>query len=339
MVSLKDIAAECHVSVATVSKALNNAQDIGKDTAQRIRQTAASMGYLTNAAARALKTNRTKNLGVLFVDQGGRGLTHEFFAAVLDSFIVEAEHSGYDITFINRNTMGRTTSYLQHCLYRGFDGVAIICVDFFDPEVVELVNSGLPVVTVDHVFNNHLSVVSDNLNGTTELVRYAYEKGHRRIAYIHGELTSVTQNRLTGFYRGCEELGLSVPDGYVVPGRYYDADCSYELTKRFLSQEARPTCILFPDDFSLIGGVRAITESGLRCPEDISVMGYDGIVVSQVMSPHVTTYRQNTPALGRTAAQKLIELIDHPRTTLLDRIIVHGEIQEGTSVADINPSK
>ena len=151
MPSLKDLAKECGVSVATVSKALNDQPDIAPATRERIRAAARRMGYLPNAAARALKTNRTYNLGVLFVDEKQSGLTHEYFSAVLDSFKVEAEKHGYDITFINHNISGKSMSYLEHCHYRGVDGVVIACVNFYDPQVVELVNGDVPVVTIDHV--------------------------------------------------------------------------------------------------------------------------------------------------------------------------------------------
>lgn len=336
MVSMKDIASACGVSVATVSKALSGHRDISERTRLQIAEKAAEMGYLANSAARALKTNRTNNIGVLFADEGKRGLTHEFFAAVLDSFKVEVESSGYDITFINRNVVDKSTTYLQHCLYRGVDGVAVICVDYFSPEVQELMASSLPAVTLDHVFNNRSAVLSDNVGGLESLVRYAYSKGHRNIAYIHGEGTAVTAQRKAGFYRACEALGLKVPEDYVVSSRYYEAGDSYEAAKKLLALRQPPTCIIFPDDFSLIGGTRAIREAGLRIPEDISVMGYDGIVVSQVMSPRITTYRQDTGSIGRTAARLLLESIEHPKTALSQQAVIPGELIEGESVADIH---
>lgn len=330
---MKDVAAACGVTVATVSKALNGHSDISEETRQLVSEKARELGYLANSAARALKTNRTYNIGVLFVDEGGRGLTHEFFAGVLDSFKAEAERNGYDITFINRNVVDKSTSYLQHCRYRGVDGVVIICVNFYDPEVQELVSSSLPVVTVDHSFNNITSVVSDNIVGLETLVRYAYGRGHRKIAYIHGEPTAVTENRLTGYHRACQELGIEVPEGYVKASNYYDADKGYEATSELLRLSDPPTCILFPDDFCLIGGIRAIYDAGLRIPDDISVMGYDGIVVSQVMTPKITTYRQNCEMLGKTAAAKLIDQINNPKTTVPERIVVQGNLVEGESVA------
>ena len=103
MASIKDIAKACGVSVATVSKALNGHNDISQATKEKVREAARQIGYMPNSAARALKTNRTYNLGVLFVDEAQSGLTHEFFAAVLDSFKRHAEGRGYDITFINHN--------------------------------------------------------------------------------------------------------------------------------------------------------------------------------------------------------------------------------------------
>ena len=333
MVSMKDIALRCGVSVATVSKALNSQPDIGEETRSRIAAVAKEMGYMTNSAARALKTNRTYNLGVLFVDERRSGLAHEYFSAMLESFKVEAEAHGYDITFINHNVGGKPTSYLQHCLYRGVDGVVIACVDFNDPMVRELVDSQIPLVTIDRVFDNRLAVVSDNVGGVSTLVRYVYEKGHRKIAFLHGELTSVTSNRLIGFHRTCEELGLQIPESYIIECVYHDPDRCAEATKQLLALPDPPTCILFPDDFSYIGGMNVLLEAGLRVPEDISAVGYDGIHLAKVM--RLTTYSQNAGALGRTAAERLISLIEHPKTTVLDRVLVEGGLMEGNSVRDI----
>ena len=332
MVSIKDIAKRCGVSTATVSKALNGQPDIGEETRERILHLADELGYMANATARALKTNRSYNIGVLFVDPMHGGLAHEFFSTVLDGIRSEAEKHGYDITFINRNVGSRQTSYLQHCRYRGVDGVVIASADFNDPMVTELVQSDLPVVTIDHIFNNRISVMSDNMQGMEELVRYAASKGHRKIAIIHGELTGVTRNRLTGFHRACEELGITVPEEWIREGVFHDPASCQRITKELLAMPERPTCILFPDDFSLAGGVRAIQEAGLRIPDDISVIGYDGIIVSQLMSPKITTMQQDTDRLGKEAAVKLIELIERPNTTLLDRIIVPGKLLKGDSV-------
>ena len=337
MASLKDISKACGVSVATVSKALNNHTDIGEETKAYVKQVAKEMGYSPNLSARALKTNKTHGRGVLFVDEAGNGLTHDYFAAILDSFKRMAEKRGYDLTFINcyKDREDRMT-YLEHCRYRGFDGVALACIDFDDPEVIELVQSDIPLVTIDHIFNNRIAVVSDNVLGIRSLVEYVYGKGHRKIAYIHGDDTAVTRNRLSSFYRTIEDLGLEIPDEYVEGAAYRDTYSVYCATRKILELPDRPTCIIFPDDFSAFGGINAIREKNLRIPEDISIAGYDGIPAARYLEPQLTTIKQDTEQIGCVAARRLISMIERPKITLVEQIIVPGTIVEGKSVIDIN---
>ena len=335
MVSLKDIALYCGVSVATVSKALNGHQDISEATRKRVQAAAKELGYTGNAMARALKTNRTYNIGIIYEDLQNSGFMHEYFASMLNSFRYEAERRGYDITFINCNFGHNKSSYLQHARYRQVEGVAIICADFLDSKVQELVYSNIPVVTLDHAYDDRMAVLSDNMNGMEELVRYVYAKGHRRIAYIHGNATAVTERRLRGFYRACEELGLEVPPELVSSCEYHEPVSCYEATKKLLSLDPRPSCILFPDDYAYIGGLNAITEAGLSIPDDISTVGYDGIHLARTVSPRLTTWQQNTDELGRTAVSRLIERIEHPRTTLPEHLIIGGSLYEGQSVKNL----
>lgn len=336
MVSMKDISAACGVSIATVSKALNNHSDIGEETKEHIRQVAKEMGYSPNSAAKALKTNRSYNLGVVFFHEDISGLTHDFFAHVLDSFKTTAEQKGYDITFINSCKHGsRRMSYLEHSRYRGFDGVAVICANFYDPEVEELVRSGIPVVTVDHVFHGRIAVTSDNVKGMRDLLTYIYEQGHRRIAYIHGATSSVAQGRLSSFYHTAEELGLKIPDEYVLPADYRDAKKAYEMTEKLLNLKKPPTCICYPDDFSAFGGMNAIKERGLSIPDDISVAGYDGIKIGRHLEPQLTTVKQDTAKIGKLAAEKLISLVERPKSTIIEQIVVEGTVFPGKSVRKI----
>lgn len=332
MVSLKDIANHCGVSVATVSKVLHDHSDISEATKKRVLKAAEELGYTANAAARALKTNRTYNLGIVFVDLRNSGFMHEYFASMLNYFRIEAEKFGYDICFINNSVGRQKQTYLQHVLYRGIDGVALICTNFQEPDIQELARSSLPLVSLDHTFHNKTAVLSDNMRGMISLVQYVYEKGHRRIAYIHGNATSVTENRMTGFYKACEELDLSIPDEYITSCEYHEPDSCYKATKKLLTLKERPTCILFPDDYAYLGGSRAISEAGLKIPDDISVAGYDGIHMAKVMNPRLTTWEQNTEDLGKLAADKLIEKIENPRTAVPEHIVVRGRLLEGETV-------
>ena len=339
MVSMKEIAKRCNVSVASVSKALNGYSDISEETRNFILKTASEMGYLPNSSARTLKTRRSYNLGVMFVDEAMSGLTHDYFNHVLESFKRTAEEKGYDITFTSGNVCGQKMSYYEHCRYRGVDGVVIACINFSTKEVRELVRSEIPIVTIDHVFDGRIAVVSNNIQGMEELVSYVYEQGHRKIAYIHGEDSSVTRSRLNSFYRTLQRKGVDVPEEYDREIPYRDADKAAQATAELLNLPDPPTCILYPDDFSALGGINEIRERGLRIPEDISIAGYDGITLASVLEPKLTTICQDTAAIGRIAAEKLIELIENPKTTLIDKFTVDGTLFKGASVKKMNSVK
>ncbi|MCI1965417.1 MAG: LacI family transcriptional regulator [Oscillospiraceae bacterium] len=338
MANIKDIAMKCGLSVSTVSKALNSYSDVSSSTRERVLKTAEEFGYFPNSLARALKTNRTYNLGVLFADESNSGLTQDYFAAVLNGFKEEAESSSYDITFINHNMNvggSHPMTYLEHCQYRNVDGICIACVDFLQREVLELINGSLPVVTIDHVFNNRTSINSNNVVGMHELVSYLYQMGHRKIAYVHGKKSAVTEQRVTSFCRTLMELGVEVPPEYLILSAYHDTQTTKECVSRLLALPNRPTCIVMPDDYAAMGGMEAIEAAGLKIPDDISIAGYDGIALSQVIKPQLTTLQQDTDRMGREAARRLIELIEHPLTTIAENVTVSGHLIEGKSVAKL----
>ena len=332
MVTIKDISRECGVSPATVSKVFNGYSDVSSATVESVFAAAEKLGYTPNAAARALKTNHSNNIGVLFADEVSSGLMHEYFSAVLNSLKDEAERSGYDITFICKNIGGRNMSYLDHCRYRKCDGVVIACVDFFDSSILELIHSGIPIVTVDHIFDRCGAVISDNVKGMSDLVTYIIGQGHRRIAYIYGGDTSVTRNRLAGFYRACERHGIVVPDEYVLSGFYHDPDACARATEKLMELPEPPTCILYPDDIALLGGRNQLEMMGLSIPDDVSIAGYDGAVLSQAVRPTLTTLQQDTETLGREAARQVIEAIENPKTYLPRQELIPGKLLQGGTV-------
>lgn len=331
MVSMKDVAAACGVSIATVSKALSNHRDIGENTRKQIREMADEMGYLPNQSARYLKTNRSYNIGVLFDDAGGSGLTHDFFSGVLQSLKTTAESKGYDVTFLN--TMCSDMSYVERSRYRGLDGIVVVCsLDFSNPKLQELLQSERRVVTIDYIADNRTAILSDNMDGMYRLMNYIFEQGHTKIAYIYGDGSRVTRQRLAAFYRSMEEHGISVPEGYVRASCYRDIEQAYSLTEELLSLKDPPTCIVYPDDVASFGGINAIKARGLRIPEDISVAGYDGIRAAQYEEPKLTTIRQDVAAMGKQAALSLIEEIEKPMTSVPTIQTVQGILLPGQTV-------
>jgi len=171
-------------------------------------------------------------------------------------------------------------------------------------------------------------------------MHYIYSMGHRRIGYIYGDPnTSVTQKRMASFYRCCEELGLETPEEYVRPALYHNPNLSAVATREMLSLPKPPTCIMYPDDFSFVGGMNQIERMGLSIPDDVSVVGYDGIYLSQVLRPKLTTMRQDTENLGREAAVQLVEAVEKSKRYVTQQILIKGELLEGESVARIDPEQ
>lgn len=326
MITLKDIASLCNVSVATVSRALNGQTDANNATAKRIRRMAQEMGYLPNAAARALKTNRSYNIGILYEDE----IHHEYFSLMINHIKAAAETKGYDITFLSRS---KSTSYYEHAKYRGLDGVVILQAVFQSPEAIRLASSDIPCVAIDYEYENCSCVLGDNQNSIAQLIQHAYDKGHRKIAFIHGQKDGyVTIQRLSGFYKGCASLGLMVPDEYVIEAGYHDPLSASAATKKLLSLADRPTCILYPDDYSCLGAISALEKMGLSIPGDVAIIGYDGIMLSTVLRPKLTTYRQDVQKMGQTAVELLAHHIESAEKAVPEHRIIPGSIQSGGTV-------
>ncbi|MDD6049719.1 MAG: LacI family DNA-binding transcriptional regulator [Clostridiales bacterium] len=334
-VTIKDVAAKCGLSISTVSKAFNNYADISAATREAVQRAAKEIGYFPNAIARTLKTNRSFNLGVLFQEERGTGLTHSFFAAVLQAFKTESEKRGYDITFINHNIGWNGMTYLEHCQYRNVDGVCVVCASFYAPEVIALVNSDIPVVTIDHAFANRSCVLSENLEGMQALVNYAASLGHRRIAYVHGQKASVTEKRITGYYRGLEANGIEPKADYLLASTYASPEAGAEAFRQLMALPEPPTCILLPDDHAALGALDAAAEMGLRVPGDVSIAGFDESRLAALTRPRLTTVSQDAAGMGRRAAQLLIERIENPRTAGSETGLIPTRLIKGESIGAV----
>lgn len=273
--------------------------------------------------------DRFRRIGILYADESGRGLTHPFFSPILNAITESANAGGYDIVFVNCRD-----SYVERC--RALDGVCLVCVDYAAPQIKALVESGIPCVTVDHLFRGTPAVLSDNETGVRKLVEYAMQCGHRRIAFIHGHNNSVvTRARIQQFRNTMDYYSLPVPPEYVLEGRYDNVELTREIVTGLLRLPERPTCILLPDDIAYLGAQEAARDMGLEIPGDISFAGYDGIPLIQKLSPRLTTIRQDGDKIGRTAARLLMDLIENPGTAKHKPFILPVEFLPGETVAEI----
>lgn len=342
--TIQDVAVKCGLPVSQVASVFARGAQVGAEVRNQVFQAAQEVGYDPCGAESPARVERSFHLGVLFQTEGHNGLLQWFFTGVLDAFKREAERRGYDVTFINHNIGLTGMTYLDHCRFRKVDGVCVVCADYADPEVVELVTSDLPCVTIDHEFKDRDCVQSDNLIGMQKIVDYAVSLGHRRIAYVHGQRRPlVTQQRVAGYYRAMREHWLEPLPGDVVESVYDEPNAAYQAVVALMRQPDPPTCILLADDRCCLGALDAAKSLGLRVPEDLSIGGYDGNPMMQLMHPQITTVEQDVRQMGTRAAELLIGRIEHPDTELGLVVKVRPRILPGESIGpvrmDIEPEQ
>ncbi|AJS58905.1 LacI family DNA-binding transcriptional regulator [Paenibacillus sp. IHBB 10380] len=317
MTTIYDIAKKTGYSPTTVSKVFNNYTDVRERTRQAILQAAKELGYLPNAHARTLTTKKSWTIGVLFVESSGMGMQHPFFSAVIESFKQVAVSKGYALMFISKDVGGKQSGYLENCKIRGVDGVVVILSDYEDPYFKELLDSDIPCVILDYDTSQAHTVYSDNIEGSLLAVKYLHSLGHRRIAHISGGMnTFAGSNRVQGYELAMTSLNLEKKECYIVHSGYYSIESGYAAMMELLDLQDRPTAVFVAGDHLALGAIRAAKERGLNIPNDLSIVGFDNIELSQYITPALTTIAQDTVLMGSEAADMLIRSIDDPTLDL-----------------------
>lgn len=283
-----------------------------------------------------MSVTKSKEIGVLYGNNSENGLTHDFFSAILEGFKKSIEARGYHMCFINTNKIypGRKR-FLQQIRELGYAGVFIPCIEFDDPEVVEVMSSDIPVATIDSEFKGVISIKSDNKGGMTALMDYLISLNHKNIAFITGEDCLVTRIRLDVYLNCMKKAGIEVPAEYIKKGKFRDSNKVSYLTEELMRLPDTPSCIIFPDDYAAIGGLNVLKARGLEIPSDISVAGFDGIDVISRYEPRLTTVYQDKDGLGKAAAIHLMEAIENPGYKLEEPIIIDTQFQKGRSVSKV----
>lgn len=333
-ITIRDIAEKTGYSVATISKALNGLPDIGEETTRRVQEIAEEMGYIPSNRGRALRTSRSHTIGLLWFLRGESVWTHELFAKMARGLQSIVEVAGYDLTPISCNSAleGR---YLSYCRYRGYDGVIIMSSGYREEGLTELIRSEIPAVTIDYVYPGCSCVMADQRTGLSALLTHVYELGHRKIAYVYSDADStVALARLKAFDECTAKLGLRIPSEYKKPADFRNEQISARATRELIALEERPTCILYPDDLSAVGGMRALEEAGLSIPGDVSVVGYDNIPLSAYLQPPLTTFDQEGDEIGRNAGRLILNAIEKPHGAA-ERLTVAGRVISRKSVANL----
>ena len=190
-------------------------------------------------------------------------------------------------------------------------------VDRHDPEVEKLVRADIPVMAVDlDVVHDHTSfVASDNIGGARLAVRHLHELGHTRIATIAGPSnTKPGADRTLGYRAEMRELGLTIPPGYEVEGDFYPESAERAM-QSMLALTEPPTAVFAAADMMAVGAIRTLRSAGLLVPDDIAIVGFDDIRVAELLSPPLTTVRQDMVGIGLAAGRALVEQIENPDVT------------------------
>jgi LacI family transcriptional regulator len=303
--TIKDVAERAGVSIATVSRALNDKGDVSVGTRARVRQAARDLGYVVDPAARSLGAQRTRLVAVIVGDNAGpRDLSLIFFGKVLAAISRRLGQGGYEPLLLWER------DDVDHRL----DAAIVIGIDEDDPLIDELASRLIPLVGVDVRCAGPRSsfVGSDHAGGVRLALGHLHALGHRRIAHISGAPnTTAGAERRGEFRREIERLGLDARDEYVRDGDFSSAS-GYRETCELLALAEPPTAIVAASDLMALAALQAIWESGRTPGGDVAVVGFDDLEAAALAHPPLTTIRQDRTELGTLAATEVIELVEQP---------------------------
>ena len=342
--TIRELARLSGVSIGTVSRALNGYADVRPETRERIMRLAEELEYTPSASARTLVTQRSHVVGV-FLDtgEGHPDLQHPFFHEVLAGVKDTAGAAGFDLLLFASEQPGNgygPHSYIKRCRHHNVDGVVLMGVDHDDDEVRRLANSTIPCVGVDVELGGRdcSFAASDNVQGSLLAVRHLAELGHRRIATIAGPVeTRPGLDRLRGYREGLAAAGLAFRDEYVTGGDFY-VESGERAAAELLALAEPPTAIVAAADLMAVGAMRAAAAAGLRVPDDVSVVGFDDILLAAHLQPGLTTLRQDKAGIGAAAASLLLARIAGDAEAPDEAILPVELIVRGTTAAPSPPS-
>jgi DNA-binding LacI/PurR family transcriptional regulator len=332
MTTIKDIAREAGVSVTTVSRALNGYSDVNEKTRAKIKGIANELNYSPNALARSLVTNKTKTIGLLVSGMKKESIKDNFTYEILCGINDMSAEIGYDLIFFSTNsTMQKEKSYAQLCRERKVDGVIIQGIKTDDPYLQEVIDSEIPCVLIDiPIESNSVGyVTTDNELGAKNITEYLIDLGHKNIAMINGHNRAfVSQQRFAGYRKALNEANIALQWEYVIDGAF-DEEVAYDATLKLLNEHTEITAIVCASDLMALGVMKAAKTLGLSIPSDLSVTGYDDIILASYVSPTLTTVAQDKYLMGQKATRLLAELLEGH--TNERKVIVETEIKKRES--------
>jgi LacI family transcriptional regulator len=329
--TMRDVARLARVSVTTVSKVVNGRGSVGPKLAERVEQAIEALDFHPNEVARNLKINRTATIGMVVPH-----VSNPFFADVFKGAEEEARRHGYSLVLCNSNEDPLVEQDLLHMLVcRRVDGILLASAS----QSLAQTRRYPPLLCFDREpvgFKGRVVVV-DNEFGGYEPGRHLLELGHERLAIIAGpETTSTGAQRLKGFRKALQEAHLPLRDEYL---RICDFSLEegYRAGMELLRLSSPPTAVFSCNNKMTMGLMLALRDSGLICPDDLSVVGFDLSDWFGLLNPRLTTMIQPTYEMGKRAIESLLQLIQPQDPSLQsenqDRVVLRAELRIGESTA------
>lgn len=312
--NIRDIAKLAGVGVSTVSRVINNHPDVKESTRVKVLDVIKNSNYIPNNSARVLKQNSTKNIGVLV-----KGVFNPFFSEMINVIGNKIEQSKYtmilqqnDYKFLE--DVDTLVSFVKEKRLQG-----IICLggNFIDITDESFNNIDIPVVitSVSSISKegreNYSTVGIDDIKAAYDTTQYIINKGHKNIAMMIGEKNDygISWRRYKGFVEALKNNGLEENSKNILVGGY-DTRLAYEETKKYLKEKHDITAIFAISDFMATGAAKAICDLGLEVGKDISIVGFDGMDVSEFYNPGITTMKQPKREIALKSIELLFELLE-----------------------------
>lgn len=308
-VTIKDIAKLSGVSTATVSKVINHKDnDIGKSTIERVKKIIEEQKYSPNIVARSMITKKTKTIGLVIPD-----VRNPFFTDLARGAEDVANERGYSLLFCNTDDdLKKEIKYINNLIEKQIDGIALAGAAIRDQSLEENMDIKIPIVSLDrNVYFKGIEgkIEVDNFSGAYDAVNHLVQLGHNKIMFLSGQLNiKLSMDRLEGYKRALLDNSIDYNENLVIVGRY-SSEFGYETMKN-MELDREITAIFCGNDLIAIGAMNALKEKHISIPEDISIVGFDDIYISTLVSPPLTTVRQPSYEIGYLAIETLIDILE-----------------------------
>ncbi len=307
---IRTIARLANVSIATVSRTINRVSTVNPKMAKRVWEVIEKLDFVPNTQARALVSGRSKLFGLLISE-----ITNPFFPELIQGFEEIAVEHGYEILISSTNHDPKRMSHcIRRMLERKVEGVAIMTFGIEEPLLEQLAKRKVPLVFIDVGPDRPgISVLKvDYHHGIRQAVQHLAALGHRRIAFVSGpKLLHSAQSRLAAYTKSMHECGIVPDPGWIVEGDH-TLEGGVAAMGQLLAQDDLATAVLCSNDMTAIGVLHKLYRTGLRVPDDISVIGFDDIHIAEVTIPPLTTIQMSRFEIAKAAFDALQSQVESP---------------------------